>query len=277
MYKMIIFDLKKNIIRSEGEYDMMRILGILFMCFLLFTNAVFATVNHSKSTKKVALKKAYAIVPIPKVDYLTFDDGPSKFTDQLLDILKQEHVKATFFVTYHPLKGNDARYKRILSEGHVLGNHTASHNYAKIYKNINTFSKDVEFMQRYLQSLGVKTKLLRFPGGSNNPQGNKAGGKGAMSQYTKWATSQGYTYYDWNIEDNDAVLKHPTKEQLVDVYQSEITRYSNPLILMHDTRLVNIQAATLIIQDLKSRGFTFDTLDHAPGVVQFQDHKYQLK
>ena len=101
--------------------------------------------------------------------YLTFDDGPSDHTDEILDILKKNKVRATFFVVGKETEHAKKMYRRIILEGHTLGMHSYSHNYDQIYASVGAFSKDLMKLQKYLYDLTeVKSYIYRFPGGSSN-------------------------------------------------------------------------------------------------------------
>ena len=99
--------------------------------------------------------------------YLTFDDGPSANTDQILDILDEYGVKATFFVVGK--EGYNDQYRRIVEEGHTLGMHSYSHVYRDIYESVEAYGQDLEKLHTYLYELtGVDSRIVRLPGGSSN-------------------------------------------------------------------------------------------------------------
>lgn len=103
-----------------------------------------------------------------KIAYLTFDDGPSKNTREILKILKENDIKATFFVNGHP--GLEDLYKDIAKDGHVIANHTYSHDYKKVYMSPENFEKDIKKLDKYIEeTVGQKpSHIIRYPGGSNN-------------------------------------------------------------------------------------------------------------
>lgn len=104
------------------------------------------------------------------VIYLTFDDGPGDTTPRLLDILAKYKAKATFFVT---CKGSDDVIKRAYNEGHTIGLHTCSHDYA-IYSSLDTYYNDLNQVEnRVFNITGIHSKLIRFPGGSSNTVSRK--------------------------------------------------------------------------------------------------------
>ena len=136
-----------------------------------------------------------------KVIYLTFDDGPSRNTSYILDVLKSENVKATFFITG---KGSDYIIKREYEEGHSIGLHTYSHNYKAIYSKVDAYFKDIEAVnQRLCDITTTRSKIVRFAGGSSNTISRRYK-KGIMSELTKEVIARGYKYYDWNIDSGDA-------------------------------------------------------------------------
>ena len=101
--------------------------------------------------------------------YLTFDDGPSRNTDKILDILKEYDVKATFFVVGKTDEESVRAYQRIVAEGHTLAMHSYSHKYSEIYASKESFEQDLRQLQEYLyQITGVWPRFYRFPGGSSN-------------------------------------------------------------------------------------------------------------
>lgn len=195
-----------------------------------------------------------------KIAYLTFDDGPSPNTVKILDILKQNNIKATFFVN----GGRDANlYKRIATEGHSIGNHTYSHDYATIYSNEEGFFKDVDKLNDELQKeIGFKPDIIRFPGGSNNQVSWKYGGKDLMQKLVNDANEKGYEYFDWNVSSGDATGNVVDVNTLI----SNVKKESTPekiIILFHDSKpkVTSVQALQPVIDYLKEKGYSFDKLD----------------
>ena len=123
--------------------------------------------------------------------YLTFDDGPSANTDQILDILDEYGVKATFFVVGK--EGYNDQYRRIVEEGHTLGMHSYSHVYRDIYESVEAYGQDLEKLHTYLYELtGVDSRIVRLPGGSSNTVS-----KDKIQDIIAYLGQQGMTYYDW--------------------------------------------------------------------------------
>ena len=101
--------------------------------------------------------------------YLTFDDGPSDNTEEILDILKKYDVKATFFVVGNTSEHGQELLKRIVEEGHSIGIHSYSHKYSAIYDSEESFFEDFNKISDYIYDVtGVRTQICRLPGGSSN-------------------------------------------------------------------------------------------------------------
>ena len=205
-----------------------------------------------------------------KVAYLTFDDGPSDNTIAILNYLKQKNIQATFFVT-----GNEHRldvYKRIVDEGHTLGNHTYVHDYNQIYRSTEAFFADVEKLNDLLEkATGQRSSILRFPGGSNNTISRHAGGTGIMEVMRKEAKTKGYNFFDWNVDSSDA---SKSKQSMDVIVKSVIggSQYTNQaVILMHDApaKTTTVEALPKIVEGLKEQGFIFKGLDMETPEVQF--------
>lgn len=197
-----------------------------------------------------------------KIAYLTFDDGPSKNTKEILKILKENKVKATFFVNAH--SGLEDLYKDIAKDGHVIANHTYSHNYRKIYISPENFEKDTKKLDKYLEeTTGQKpSQILRYPGGSNNTVSHNYGGPGVMKLIIPHMEKLGYMHFDWNVDSTDASAFRQRKDKIVNSVLTESHGKHKAVILMHDTnpKTTTVQALPEVIKGLKEQGFIFDVI-----------------
>ena len=194
--------------------------------------------------------------------YLTFDDGPSKYTDKLLDVLKKYNVKATFFVTDQGLtKGFDDVIKRANDEGHTIGLHSSSHNYGYIYSSVNAYFSDLNAIQAKVERItGAKSTIVRFPGGgSNTISKNYDAGCHIMSKLTKAVQAKGYRYFDWNVDSKDAGGAKTAGEVASNVINS-LGNQSTYVVLQHDIKEYSVDAVETIIQFGLSHGYTFQAL-----------------
>lgn len=198
-----------------------------------------------------------------KIAYLTFDDGPSDMTPLVLDTLKAEGVKATFFVNGRPWEKD--HYKRIVAEGHVLGNHTYSHEYQTIYASVDNFLKDVAKLDQFIESLGLRpAKIYRFPGGSTNNVALRAGGTVHTARISQAMADRKYTFYEWNVdgEGGESSDRPTTRDEIAQQVLSQAEGKKIALILLHDGpgRLATAQALPKIIKGLRAQGFEFAAL-----------------
>ena len=218
--------------------------------------------NESKEVRKVTVytpKKCFSSVSNgkPGVIYLTFDDGPStKNTARLLDILKEENVKATFFLT--DKTNTDYLIKRMYDEGHTIGLHTASHNYKYIYSSTTNFIKDIEKIQEKVERItGEKSSIIRFPGGSSNTVSSF--NPGIMCTLSNMVIEKGYHYFDWNVSSGDAGSKRSKKNTYRNVTNNLSKNRAN-VVLMHDIYDSTVDAVKDIIKYGKDNGYTFEKI-----------------
>ena len=178
--------------------------------------------------------------------YLTFDDGPSIYTDDILDILKQYDVKATFFVVGKTDEESVEHYKRIVEEGHTLGIHSYSHKYDEIYKSVDAYGEDLRKLQELIyESTGVWSRYARFPGGSSNKVSSVD-----MHELVDYLDEQGIEYFDWNISSKDAAPGYISAQTIVNNVMKDIGKYDNAIVLMHDAadKKTTVEALPIIIE-----------------------------
>lgn len=187
--------------------------------------------------------------PVRRV-YLTFDDGPSSGTDEILDILAEYDVKATFFVVGKTGEWAEDAYRRIVEDGHTLGMHSYTHEYQQIYASLDAYSEDLLVLQDYLYDItGVKSVYVRFPGGSSNKVSRTD-----MREFIAWLEEAGFTYYDWNISSQDASGVKLTPEQIVNNCLKGLDQKDNVIILMHDaaSKHTTVEALPILIERIQA-------------------------
>lgn len=201
----------------------------------------------------------------PGVIYLTFDDGPQEgTTDVILDILKEEGVKATFFVTN---KGPDYLIKREADEGHTVALHTASHDYATVYASVDGYFYDLALVHDRVQRItGLDSRIIRFPGGSSNTVSRRYC-NGIMSVLTNEVLNRGYRYYDWNISSGDAGSTTDPNQVYLNVAYGLSHDRAN-MVLMHDIKWYTRDALRNIIRYGKDNGFTFEAINMDTAMVR---------
>lgn len=208
--------------------------------------------------------------------YLTFDDGPSIYTGQILDILKANDIKATFFVIAREDESYWPYYTRILEEGHTLGMHSYTHDYNQVYASLDSFEADVNSLSQFLYDrTGEYPTIYRFPGGSSNTVCNVP-----MEECIAYLNEQGITYYDWNALNGDAVSSELPPEKLVENIMNSVRQNNTSIVLMHDmqSRHTTVESLQPLIDTLKDEGYEILPIDentpliqHIPYDTDFQD------
>jgi len=205
------------------------------------------------------------------VIYLTFDDGPSERTTEILDILKEKNVKATFFVVGSKDEYQKDLLRRIVEEGHTLGMHSYSHVYSKIYASVEDYLADMyQIFNQIKEETGVPPTLFRFPGGSINGY-NSAIYQELVAEMMR----RGFVPFDWNISNGDASEKPVAVDTLVTNVISGARNVERGVALMHDSapRVTTVQALETIIEELWDMGFELKALtpDAMPLLYAYQN------
>ena len=202
-----------------------------------------------------------------KTVYLTFDDGPSPRTLEILDILREYNIKATFFILSDEKESSREIVKKIYDEGHAIGVHSASHEYETIYKSIDHFLDDFKICFEYIKEItGESPGIFRFPGGSVNSYNKKI-----CKELTDEMLRRGFTYFDWNVSSDDAV-KGYTEESIYNKLIDGCKKHDKSVVLMLDSapKKATVAALKRIIPQLIEEGYTFDRLDETAQPTVFR-------
>lgn len=198
--------------------------------------------------------------------YLTFDDGPSVNTERILDILDQQKVKATFFVTGREDEESLRLYKEIVDRGHTIGMHSYSHRYEVIYSSLEQFQQDFALIKNRVENAtGKECWLYRFPGGSSNRVSAVD-----MNMFIRFLNKKGITYFDWNVQCGDATILPYTEEDLTNNVMCDIGKYQTSVILMHDAenKPDTVEALSGIIDKIRETGAVLLPITEKTKVVQ---------
>ncbi len=212
---------------------------------------------------------AASVQTADKVAYLTFDDGPSSITADILDVLSEFDVKATFFVTAQKLEYLDM-ISRAHNEGHCVAIHTFSHDYGKIYSSVDSFFDDIELTQKMLvEYTGKGSSEIRFAGGSSNTVGERYAGFKIMPKLVEECDRRGLRYHDWNVDTRDAVNAPLSVSSILDNVKKSIADKDTAVILMHDITSASTgpDAVRAVVEYLKNEGYRFDTVDNLTNPV----------
>ena len=199
---------------------------------------------------------------------LTFDDGPSKTTPDVLAALNTAGVHGTFFVV---ATGYNEKYLPLLTQaaaaGHQIALHSASHEYSDIYRSSAAYWKDIALLKQriapYVDAENIR--YLRFPGGSTNTVSRRYGGKGLMQQLKTEVEQRGWQWVDWNVCAEDAVGGHPSADTIYRNVVRETGEQTHCVVLMHDSATTRTTAEALpdIIRWYADNGYAFLTVAEA--------------
>lgn len=191
-----------------------------------------------------------------KIAYLTFDDGPYYLTNEVLSILKENKIKATFFtIGYNKDICFDNKnescadtYKKIVDNGHTIANHTYSHAiFYGLYNSVDSFMNEVKKQEELIESrTGVKTNIVRFPGGSPTAGYLKDGIIGELR-------NNGYGWVDWTAQDGDGGYLPSTSQAWYNL-QSSINEPIE-VILFHDYSYITVSILPDVINYLEDNNY----------------------
>ncbi len=213
------------------------------------------TTSLTRTVYVYTAQGATEVEPNGKVVYLSFDDGPGPYTQQLLDILDKYNVKVTFFVT-----GQYSDYVDLIGEahrrGHTIAIHTYSHRFENIYANLSAYYDDLNKIKGVCEAqTGVSPTIVRFPGGTSNSTSKKYC-PGIMSALTQSLPANGYQYCDWNVDSKDAGGAKTAQDVAQNVI-SAIPEFKNSFVLQHDTKQYSVEAVEEIICWGLANGYVF--------------------
>lgn len=207
------------------------------------------------------------------VVYLTFDDGPSYCTDEILDILEKKGAKATFFVVGQSREENLRRMRRIVEEGHAIGMHSFTHEYSMIYDSVESYLSDMYAVFCQIKEVtGVTPTLFRFPGGSINGY-NSALYQEMIAEMVR----RGFVPHDWNVSSEDASGSSVPTSHIIDCVVGGASGRSRSIVLMHDGagKSSTANALSQIIDRLQAKGFQLEALtpQTKPILFGYRDDK----
>ncbi|MCS7463405.1 polysaccharide deacetylase [Paenibacillus doosanensis] len=223
------------------------------------------TYNELKSGQRLWKDKQYKAPEQPTV-YLTFDDGPSPLTAKVLDILKEEDVKATFFVLGEQVKSHPELVRRALEEGHTIGNHTYNHVYKELYSGAQTFWDQLQQTEDIIaDAAGIRPRLVRAPGGT-------FGNFDAF--YFYYLDQAGYEVYDWNIDSGDSARPGVPASEIIQTVKKGPFK-NETVVLMHDGtgHDQSVKALPEVIRLFKEKGYAFASLTTEVQPIHFSSGK----
>ena len=224
---------------------------------VVFLLTIFTFINFPFPVSSCSDKNIDTVVSAEncKIIYLTFDDGPSiVVNNKILDILKNENVKATFFVVGYKINGKEQTLKRIYSEGHSIGLHTYTHKYRQIYANDNTFIDEMDKTAFEVEKVvGFSPVVIRFPSGSK---------KHLSKNLLEKLHAKNYKIYDWNLSLSDGLDYNTSPDKLFKEATQKCINPSKIFLLAHcdQPNKTTCEALPKIIKYYKDLGYEFKTI-----------------
>lgn len=209
--------------------------------------------------------------------YLTFDDGPGKYTEEILSVLDEYGVKATFFIVGQFADYYPERVRAIYEGGHAIGCHSATHDYHAVYKDADSIGSDIEAWEKTVsEALGFVPceRLYRYPGGSNC----SALPEQRFAELHAEVSARGYRAFDWNCANNDKWLAGKEADQELGDYFKESVKSSlklcrgEKIMLLHETVFETAEMLPWLIEYLKGEGYGFALLSDFDGEYLFAAH-----
>lgn len=245
--------------------------GVVLAAMLVLLSGIIHLLYHREYAETDTPNDCFAVsaatgeTALPKIVCLTFDDGPSKNTRPILEILDKEQVPATFFVCaqdanekYLPLVAD------IAAAGHQIALHSATHQYSKIYASTDAFWQDIRTLRQALEPYVDVAAIdwLRFPGGSTNTVSHRYGGNGIMKALKAQAEDKGYHWIDWNVCAEDATASHPDAAQILRNIRRDADGQDTCVVLLHDTKATGqtVKALPDMIAYFREQGYNFCTV-----------------
>lgn len=239
-------------------------LYILFLSLLIIYSSYFTTQkNFLKTNVNIEEKNN-------KIAYITFDDGPSKNTDKILDILDKYNIKATFFVVGPSYKLKNDYLIKIVQRGHQLAIHSYNHNYKQIYTSKENYTQDLQDCLNWIKKItGISPNIYRFPGGSSNTIASKS----LIKSIIKDLNIKNLEHVDWNVDTLDSYTSDASKiieNGLKEIKKNESNNIFEQTILMHDDakKSATITALPLLIEKLIAQGYHFEILTKEKKLIK---------
>jgi len=200
---------------------------------------------------------------------LTFDDGPSHVTEKVLNVLKKNKVRSTFFIVDYD-KEDKPLIRRMIDEGHTLAIHNYSHDYSKIYASTDSYIKyHTKLYKKIKKDFGYEARIMRFPGGTSNTVSRNYS-YGIMSRLSKKMTKKGFIYFDWNVDSGDASGNNISKTTIANNVIDGLSKNRTNVVLMHDSgaKMTTAKALQTIINYGNNNGYVFEPITEKTKKVQ---------
>jgi len=268
--------MKKSIFQSAVLLHVLVISAFICTTHMIFTRMAYAaTANPAVAcATDTDIENTYTYTTVypdnytppknAKIVYLTFDDGPTKYTPEILDILEKYDILATFFVVGN--RDHTHVMSDIVERGHSIGLHSYNHDFGQIYGSVDAFIKDLEKIDEIVyDQTGVRSDIMRFPGGSSVKKG---AAKTIMPRLKEEVAKRGYQFFDWNCDSRDKMGVKEASVALTKIKSASKDAGDVIIVLMHDTEKITVQYLPGVIEHFKRLGYDFLPLTKNSPAVQ---------
>ena len=236
-------------------------------------NIIYAADSYAVSADEVEKMLEGKASNNDKEIFLTFDDGPSENTREILKILKEEDVHATFFDIGSALKDNKENQellKQEIDQGNAVAGHSFSHDYKTLYPgnsvDVNKFMSELNETNEIMKSVlgkNFNARVIRMPGGYMSRRYYRDPNLKALDEAF---AKDNIVSIDWDAETGDATGRHYTVEQYVQNSAKNINNLNHVILLMHDAaaKKETVQALPAIIKFYKEHGYAFKVIKNTP-------------
>lgn len=202
---------------------------------------------------KKLLESAYNNLNPKKIAYLTFDDGPSKNTPKIIEILNKYNIKGTFFFLGKNMKQYPSTVKDVFEKGHSIGLHSYSHDYNKLYRTENGLIEDFNKAQSvYEEITNEKTNIIRLPYGSK---------PSLKKEHVEQLQENNYKFWDWNADSNDSNPNVKGKEGIIKTIDKIIKWDMNQLVILMHEKEKTVESLETTIKMLKDAGYVIKPIN----------------
>ncbi len=242
----------------------------IFICCSCFLAVIYGIARLDKGHRRYREEDAAAmaskeqdniVFAQQRIMYLTFEDGPGPYTQDILNILDDYHIKATFFVTG---LNNDYTHllKTVSAEGHMLGLHSFSHDCTEIYSSVEAYFTDLGKISSLVKKeTNTVSDFIRFPLNTDNTE-SLSYDTAIIAKLHEHCENLGYTYYDWNVDSGDEDPDLTADEIYENVIQ-KVQGKDKVMLRMHDgnTQKATKEALPRILKELVRQGWEFRIID----------------
>ncbi|PAB58692.1 polysaccharide deacetylase family protein [Anaeromicrobium sediminis] len=242
----IRYDLHENYVQVYNLIDSKEMEVLKIIKDKVKKERLFIKAEIKRKREEEARRASMEMKKYGKIVYITFDDGPGKYSLKILNILKKYNVKATFFMLSNRIKNYEDVVRSQVEYGNTIGLHGVSHNVKIIYSSPKKLVSEMQICNDALEKVtGIRTNLVRVPYGSV-PYMKKP--------FRRAITRAGYNVWDWNVDSKDGLKLNVPPNEIIRQVKKQLPYQNQPIILFHETKST-VEALPIILDYLTKQGY----------------------